>query len=194
MSKEKPCDNASVGIIARDADGRILLVERKKFPFGWAPPAGHLDGLTYPMACFSEFEEETGLKVVGAPRPLNLKHSRKYLRCRRGGRYHDWQIFEVNWRPGEGSNEAGIASGELKPNQEETKNIKWHTLDEVYDLVEKTRIYLSRMMALSNPAIPSGITYTAISMLEKDWEERPGLEEVWCDFFQELKIISGGAP
>ncbi len=38
----KICDNKVVGIIVL-RDNKMLLIERKKFPFGFAPPAGHLD-------------------------------------------------------------------------------------------------------------------------------------------------------
>ena len=177
MTDEIKCDNASVGVIARDELGRILLIERKKFPFGWAPPSGHCDGQTYPIACFNEFEEETGLRVVGAPKPLIPQNPRKYFKCRRGGEYHDWQIFEVNWQ------------GELKPSRDETKNAKWHTVEEILELVEKTRNYIGRIRALSNPIVPSSVSIPTIRTLEKDWETNPGLEPVWYEFFRELKII-----
>ncbi len=38
----KICDNKSVGIIVW-RDNKVLLIERKKFHFGFALPAGHLD-------------------------------------------------------------------------------------------------------------------------------------------------------
>lgn len=125
MAKEIVCDHALVGALARDFEGKILLIERNNFPFGWAPPSGHLDGQTYPVACFNKFEEETGLKVIGAPRPLIPKNPRKYFKCRRGGEYHDWQIFEVNWQ------------GELKPSREEIKNARWCTTEEIQNIAAK---------------------------------------------------------
>ena len=171
------CDNTSVGVIAKDSKGRILLIERKIFPFGWAPPSGHCDGQTYPIACFNEFEEETGLKVVGAPRPVTLFKSKKYFKCRRGGEYHNWQIFEVDWK------------GELKPNRDETKNAEWFTIEEICELAEKTRNHTGRMRALSNPAIPASVVSSIIEVLEREWQANPGLEPVWYEFFQELRII-----
>ncbi len=119
---EAVCDKTSVGVIARDDQGRILLIERMKFPYGWAPPSGHCDGHSYGTAAFKEFEEETGLKIVGVPRPLIPKNPRKYFKCQRGGEYHDWQIFEVNWK------------GELKPSQEETKNARWCSTEEIQSM------------------------------------------------------------
>ncbi len=165
MSEKKICDNTSVGVIALDDQGRILLVERRKFPteilwrakaplqetspsFGWAPPFGHCDDCNYGSAAFREFEEKTGLQIVGAPMPLIPKNPRKNLKCRRGGQYHDWQIFEVNWK------------GILKPNHDEIINAKWHTSEEIRKLAENTSNLIS-----------------------------PGLELVWCQFFRELTII-----
>jgi 8-oxo-dGTP pyrophosphatase MutT (NUDIX family) len=121
---ESVCDHASVGVIARDEQGRILLIKRKKYPFGIAPPSGHLDGLSYPVACFKEFEEETGLTVVGAPRPVIPKNPRKDFPCRRGGQYHYWQIFEVSWK------------GELKPSEDETLGADWYSADQIKVLAE----------------------------------------------------------
>ena len=119
------CDHMSVGVIAQDSLGRILLIERKKFPFGWAPPSGHCDGLTYPVACFKEFEEETGLTIMGAPKPLIPKNPRKYFKCRRSGEYHDWQIFKVEWQ------------GQLRPSPDETKDVKWCSREEIHLLSRK---------------------------------------------------------
>jgi len=39
----KNCDHTGVGIHVW-RNGKLLLIERKKFPFGFAPPAGHVDG------------------------------------------------------------------------------------------------------------------------------------------------------
>ncbi len=167
MADELRCDNASVGVIARDTKGRILLIERKKFPFGWAPPSGHLDGKTFPVACFDEFEEETGLKVVGTPRPITPVNSRKHFKCRRGGEYHAWQIFEVNWK------------GELKPSPSEVKNIRWFSQEEIEDLALITRWYLER----------EKLQQELSDSMERTWQIDPGLEPVWYEFFKELKII-----
>ncbi len=176
MTDKIRCDYASVGIIARDSEDRILLVERMKFPFGWAPPSGHCDGLSYGTAAFKEFEEETGLKIIGGLNPLIPKNPIKYFKCRRGGEYHDWQIFEVNWK------------GELKPSRDETKNAKWHTVEEICELAEKTGCYLQRMQESIKAEEQSWVAGIQES-IEKEWQANPGLEPVWYEFFQELKII-----
>ena len=38
----KKCDHTSVGMLVWK-NKKILLIERKKAPFGFAPPAGHVD-------------------------------------------------------------------------------------------------------------------------------------------------------
>ena len=53
------CDHTSVGILVWKEE-KLLLIERKNFPFGFAPPAGHLDGDTYEEAAKRELLEETG--------------------------------------------------------------------------------------------------------------------------------------
>lgn len=198
MREEIVCDNTSVGVIARDDQGRILLIERRTFPtelplsatdfvrlmepsssFGWAPPSGHCDGSNYGSAAFREFEGETGLRIVGVPKPLIPQNPRKNFKCRRGGEYHDWQIFEVNWQ------------GELKPSRDETRDVKWHTLKEIRELAEKTKNYKGRMRLLSNPAIFASVGSSTTKALEREWQANPGLELVWYEFFQELKILPG---
>lgn len=169
------CDHTSVGAIAKDFEGKILLIERKKFPFGWAPPSGHCDGLSYGVAAFKEFEEETGLTLVGAPRPVRIVKSRTYFKCRRGGEYHDWQVFEVNWH------------GELKPSQDETKNAKWCSLKEINVLAARTADYLARRGLAE--LVQEELTQAMWLDLDKEWQANPGLEPVWYDFFRELKIV-----
>jgi ADP-ribose pyrophosphatase YjhB (NUDIX family) len=39
----KICDHTSVGIFVWEKD-KLLLIERKKIPYGFAIPAGHVDG------------------------------------------------------------------------------------------------------------------------------------------------------
>lgn len=153
----KECDHTSVGILVWQED-KLLLIERKKFPFGFAPPAGHLDGdLDYEIAVKRELEEEVGLKAA----KLNLiVGARKNNPCRRpGGTWHYWKIYQAT------------VSGDLKPSPDETKQAGWYTKESLRALAERTKNYLTGK-------IP-----------EEEWQQSPGLEAVWREWFKELQII-----
>ena len=176
MELPKVCDHTSVGVVARDDQGRILMIKRKKYPFGVALPSGHCDGKDYSLACFDEFETETGLKITGAPHPVTLKSPRKDLLCRRGGQYHYWQIFEVDW------------SGRLSRDKNETLGAGWYAPDEIRLLAEKTKEYL-RKLKLSAQAEEVSWQKSLKESVEKEWQADPGLEVVWYEFFKELNVI-----
>ena len=172
------CDNTSIGIIAKDTEGRILMIRRKNYPFGYAPPAGHCDGLSYPLACFKEFEEETGLKVVGAPKPLVLRNSKiggPFGGCCRGGEYHHWQIFEVDWR------------GELLAS-DEARWLGWKSHSEIINLAQRTVDYV-RKLTLAGFAEDQRLADAIKESVEKDWQKNTGLGVTWLYIFEELKII-----
>jgi 8-oxo-dGTP diphosphatase len=55
----------TVDIIIRDDSGRVVLIERRNEPLGWALPGGFVDyGETLELAAAREAREETGLKLV----------------------------------------------------------------------------------------------------------------------------------
>ena len=156
----KGCDHQSVGIIAKNGK-RILIVQRREKPYGYAAPAGHLDGNDYPEACIKKFQEQTGLKVVGEPKLIQFSRG-KYRKneCEReGGVYHYWQLFEVQWE------------GELNPSKKETIGAGWLTIERVESFAKRTEKYLGG------------------EITETDWMIRPGLEPIWYKFFKELGII-----
>ena len=76
----KKCDNKSVGMLVW-RDGGLLLIERKKPPFGSALPAGHIDGdNSFEESAKRELQEEVGLETQ------NIKlliEGRKENPCRR---------------------------------------------------------------------------------------------------------------
>ena len=153
----KICDHTSVGIIVRRGE-EILLIERKKFPFGFAPPSGHVDlDPDYETAAKRELKEEVGLEVV----ELNLLiEGKKENKCRRdGGTWHYWKIYQAE------------VQGDIVASSDETKQVGWFSPERIRELSDRTGKYLSG------------------EITEKEWEESPGIEVVWYEWFKELEII-----
>lgn len=81
-------------------DNRIVLIERKNPPFGWAIPGGFVDyGESLEDAARREAEEETGLRITG------LKQFHTYSEPKRDPRFHT--IGTVYIAKAEGSIKAG---------------------------------------------------------------------------------------
>lgn len=123
----KKCDHTSVGMFVWRND-KLLLIERARFPFGFAIPAGHVDGdETFEKAARRELSEEVGLIAK------NLKlisESRKENPCRReDGTWHYWKLYQVT------------ATGEINRSKDETKMAGWYTKDEIKKLADKTEKY-----------------------------------------------------
>lgn len=162
----KKCDNKSVGVIIRNEMGDFLMIERMKFPFGFAPVAGHVDegGEDYEAAAYRETLEEVGLgldkKTLLLDRVLENQLSTD---CKRGGGegpWHHWQVYRAEeW------------SGEVKRSEDETKQAIWLTRSEIGALAERTEAYMRGKIS------------------EKEWEASPGLEEVWYRIFKILEIV-----
>ncbi|HEY4497367.1 MAG TPA: NUDIX hydrolase [Candidatus Paceibacterota bacterium] len=124
----KRCDHASVGALIYDANKNLLLIERKKYPYGWAPPAGHLDGDTFQKGLLREIREEVGLGIETFSLVLDRKFDNP---CRReGGTWHHWQVFRADrW------------IGELKRSFDETKKAEWCSRFGIGVLAEYTKVY-----------------------------------------------------
>ena len=123
----KVCDHTSVGMLVWK-DEKLLLIERAKFPFGFAIPAGHVDDdSSYEDAAKRELREETGLDTE----TLELvAEERKENHCRReDGTWHYWKMYKI------------IPAGDLDRSLDETKQIGWYTKDRVKTLGEKTEKY-----------------------------------------------------
>lgn len=124
----EPCNHTSVGVLVA-RDGRLLLINRASPPYGWAPPAGHVEpGETYGAAAARELAEETGLHAA------DLRHliSKRYPnRCRRpGGDHHDWAVYEADV----------VGHPVLSP---EIRGWRWASAVELADLVTLTRAHLA---------------------------------------------------
>lgn len=123
------CNHTSVGMLVRRKD-ETLLIERKNFPFGFAPPAGHLDeGEEFEDAARRELKEEVGLEVKSI---RLLTEGRKENRCGRPeGDWHYWKIYEVE------------AEGDVRPQKDEVKRVDWHDSNSIAMLSKRTKSYLS---------------------------------------------------
>ena len=110
----------SVGAVIRKGD-RYLIIERKKFPPGFACVAGHIDeGENPEESVIREVNEESGLNVSS----LNLL-TEEYIswnKCGDGVKGHHWYVFECK------------TSGEIKQNVSETKSIGWYSKPELANL------------------------------------------------------------
>jgi 8-oxo-dGTP pyrophosphatase MutT (NUDIX family) len=84
--------HASVGMFIRNPEGKYLFLDRTEFPFGAAPPAGHVDEDEEALvAAKRELEEEIGLKLN------DLRHvvTADILgdSCSGGSDAHRWDIY-----------------------------------------------------------------------------------------------------
>ena len=47
-------------------DGKYLLIDRKNFPFGFAGPAGHIEGSETPEVAIAREVKEAGFTKIGS--------------------------------------------------------------------------------------------------------------------------------
>ncbi len=129
IAMSKICDHTSVGMLIWK-DEKLLLIERMKFPFGFAPPAGHVDGdVSYEESATREIEEEVGLKVENLEL---LIEGRKENKCRReDGSWHYWKIYKAE------------TNGEVQRSLDEAKQVVWLSQEELEILSQKTEEYLA---------------------------------------------------
>lgn len=124
---QKICDHTSVGILVWK-EGKLLLIERGQFPWGFSIPAGHVDGdATYEESAKRELFEEVGLTAIS----LKLEiEGRKENVCRRTeGAWHYWKLYTIE------------AVGDLERSLEEVKQVGWYTKEEIAELAKKTEAY-----------------------------------------------------
>lgn len=169
----KICDNTSVGIIIW-REGKLLIIERKKYNFGFAIPAGHQDGDDTVITAKKELEEEIGLiadefqeKVV-----LELPNPCK----REGGTHHLWHVLE-----------AKNTRGEIKPSEEETKSYIWADLPKLKLLARNLEEFSKKIgIELQIQNLPVIVKATNE---DPTWIKAPGLEPPMYFLFKKLQII-----
>lgn len=122
------CNNTSVGILSIDEQGRVLLLERKKFPFGMACPAGHVEeGETYEHAAVRELQEETGYQATELTLRLEIGIANQ---CRRpGGTWHLWRVYQAQ------------VAGELIHNTDEASQVGWFPWQDILEWKLRTEAY-----------------------------------------------------
>lgn len=151
------CDHTSVGILVWNR-GALLLIQRARPPFGFAPPAGHVDNdPSYEDAARRELKEETGLDAISL---TLVAEGRKSNPCRRPhGTWHYWKIYKAMYK------------GALRLNIDEATLARWVHKDALGMLAGRTREFLL-----------GGIS-------DSEWQQNPGIEPVWYEWLQEIKII-----
>lgn len=171
----KKCDNKSVGILVKNA-GKILLIERKQYNFGFAFPAGHQDGDDLLVCAKKELGEEVGLEMEdGAVRlEMTLQNPCK----REGGTYHDWSVVEaVKW------------SGDVNINQpdDEAKSYIWADEKMIANVAKRLEDFT---VLLGVALLPENLPQIVMAMNENQaWEKSPGLEPPMYFLFKALKLI-----
>lgn len=158
IEKIKVCDHKSVGILVWNRR-KILLIERRRYPFGFAPPAGHLDGdVSYENAAGRELFEEVGLH---ADKLYFAWDGELQNPCRRpGGSWHFWKVYT-----------AFHSSGEFVHNPLEAKQAQWFVWEDIHRLVDRSNKYLKGEIS------------------EEEWQYYPGLELVWLEIFKHMSYI-----
>lgn len=117
-SKGEPMHSCVGAIIINN--GKALMIDRAKFPFGWACIAGHIDGNETPeQALIREIKEESGYDAIDYELLFEEEIENP---CSRGIKVHYWYVYKVN------------VEGEIVKNVEETKNIDWIDIDKIKEL------------------------------------------------------------
>ena len=142
-SAPKLCDHTSVGMLVWHNDS-LLLIERRKFPFGFAPPAGHVDGdPTFEAAAERELKEEVGLDSAKLELLLDERRDNP---CRRPeGTWHHWKIYRVD------------ATGQIDASPDETRQARFYTQGQIKALADKTVGYLDGQISESDWEAAPGI-------------------------------------
>ncbi len=168
----KICDNTSAATIVKDGNGRILMIERKKYNPGFALPAGHQDGNTPEDAARRELSEEVGLKAG----KMKIVFTRDLPNpCKReGGSHHFWTVFEIeDW------------SGEVRSSEDEVKKYLWADSTAISEMARK----LENFMVQNNLSFDDFPALVRASNESEEWKADPGLEPAMYPIFKTLGLI-----
>lgn len=120
-------------------DDKVLLTNRRTYPFGLELPVGHLEhNETLEETVQREVYEEIGLKVEAVTLLAQLEQPVSY--CRYGSDIEDWVVFSVDSKVGQGF----VSNNEVE-------SIVWLPLNglEHADLTPSTRFVLAELGYLS---------------------------------------------
>lgn len=124
----------SIGAMIKK-DNKYLLFKRRKFPFVWVNPAGHLYKNENPeIATIREVEEETGLRVKSIK--LLFEEELASDPCRRGVDVHYWRLYLCE------------CEGMLRECSEaEPNTLGWYKPDEIakFELSNPTKHFFKKM-------------------------------------------------
>ena len=171
----KICDNTSVGVIIKNRQGGLLLIERKSWPYGMALPAGHLDGDDPEKGAVREIAEEVGLHILKQKLVLEKDYDNP---CRRtDDDHHRWYVYEAT----EWTGEPFIREEE----EEKVRKIDWFGADDLKLLAKRTEDFARKHGFTTEDTTP----LTKALCSDEEWQNEPGLEPVWYSILKELKLI-----
>jgi ADP-ribose pyrophosphatase YjhB (NUDIX family) len=149
----KICDNKSVGLLV-EHEGRILLIERAKVPFGMAAPAGHVDDdKTFEDAASRELFEEVGLT---ASKLALVWEGRMENPCRRpNGDWHYWKVYMAD------------ADKEVISSLDEVQSWGWFDKDALGELALRTRLFQAGQISQSERVAEPGLEPVWLNILER---------------------------
>lgn len=126
---ESRCDNKSVGVILQNEADEYLLINRARFPYGWAAVAGHIDEHgNLEQTAVNEVYEEVGITLPVSSLRKVIENRRVENQCRRpGGDYHDWTVYT-----------AQIVATELALSVDEVRGASWFTKPEIQQLARQS--------------------------------------------------------
>jgi 8-oxo-dGTP pyrophosphatase MutT (NUDIX family) len=155
------CDNTSVGVVIADGQGRLLLFERVRPPWGIAPVAGHVDDHgSVDDAARAEVAEEVGLTVVRLQYLLSVWRGNA---CRRlpgpEGVGHHWSVFRAD------------AVGDLRPAVEEVRRPFWCDPARLQGLSDRT------------------VGYANGDVSAAQFAADPGIDPVWVGLFHAVGLV-----
>lgn len=138
------CDNKSVGVIITNSEDEILLIQRARFPFGLAPPAGHVDDHgSLKKAAVEEVSEETGLVISESKLVTKIADRMVQNRCRRtGGSHHVWNVYSTDQY-----------TGELSAKLDEAKTARWYSPAAIQEIADYTQSHAAEKARESSQVI-----------------------------------------